>query len=116
MKFSADNPILTFESLQFYTFHERTTHRRILQILDPKNNEEQCELAIDLARFKFNDKILIHYEIELEEKTRIGHYIIQTCAKELKKLFSTLSSDEKRHAQIIEKQYHIHTGQMGWEA
>jgi len=35
--------------------------------------------------------------------------------EELKKLFSSLSSDESRHARIIDEQYRIHTGQMGRE-
>jgi rubrerythrin len=35
--------------------------------------------------------------------------------EELKKLFSSLSSDESRHARIIDEQYRIYTGQMGRE-
>lgn len=35
--------------------------------------------------------------------------------EELKKLFSSLSSDESRHARIIDEQYRIHIGQMGRE-
>lgn len=35
--------------------------------------------------------------------------------EELNKLFSSLASDEKRHADSIERNYKIHTGQMGWE-
>ena len=35
---------------------------------------------------------------------------------ELQKLFSSLAADEHRHATSIEKNYKIHTGQMGWEA
>lgn len=35
--------------------------------------------------------------------------------EELKKLFSSLSSDESRHARIINEQYRILTGQMGSE-
>jgi len=35
--------------------------------------------------------------------------------EELKKLFSSLSSDERRHASKIDEQFRIHTGQMGRE-
>jgi rubrerythrin len=35
--------------------------------------------------------------------------------EELKKLFSSLSADESRHARIIDEQYRIHSGQMGRE-
>ena len=35
--------------------------------------------------------------------------------EELKKLFSSLSSDERRHAAKIDEQYRVHTGQMGRE-
>jgi rubrerythrin len=35
--------------------------------------------------------------------------------EELKKLFSSLSSDERRHASKIEEYYRIHTGLMGRE-
>jgi len=35
--------------------------------------------------------------------------------EELKKLFSSLSSDERRHALKIDEYYKIHTGQLGWD-
>jgi len=44
-----------------------------------------------------------------------GHMEQTSTQDELKKLFSSLSSDESRHAKIINAQYRIHTGQMGRE-
>jgi rubrerythrin len=38
-----------------------------------------------------------------------------TTQEELKKLFSSLASDERRHASKIDEYYRIHTGQMGRE-
>lgn len=35
--------------------------------------------------------------------------------EELRKLFSSISADETRHARLIDEQYRIHTGQMGRE-
>jgi rubrerythrin len=44
-----------------------------------------------------------------------SHMELSSTQEELKKLFSSLSSDERRHAKLIDEKYRIHTGQMGWE-
>jgi len=44
-----------------------------------------------------------------------GHMERTSTQEELKKLFSSLSSDERRHAVKIDEQYRVHTGQMGRE-
>jgi rubrerythrin len=72
-------------------------------------NEEPIEemsikRAMELAMNKENKASQIYAQME------------QTSSQEeLKKLFASLASDERRHARIIDEQYRIHTGQMGRE-
>jgi rubrerythrin len=66
--------------------------------------EMSLERAMEVAMKKETKASQIYAEME---KTNTQ--------EELKKLFSSLSSDESRHARIIDEQYRIHTGQMGRE-
>jgi rubrerythrin len=58
-------------------------------------------------------------EVAMKKETKAsqiyGQMGKQYTQEELKKLFSSLSADESRHARIIDEQYKIHTGQMGRE-
>jgi len=58
-------------------------------------------------------------EVAMKKETKAsqiyGQMEKQYTQEELKKLFSSLSADESRHARIIDEQYRIHTGQMGRE-
>jgi rubrerythrin len=66
--------------------------------------EMSLERAMKVAMEKENKASAVYGQME------------QTSAQEeLKKLFSSLSSDERRHATQIGEHYRIHTGQMGRE-
>ena len=58
-------------------------------------------------------------EVAMKKETKASQIYGQmektNTQEELKKLFSSLSADESRHARIIEEQYKVHTGQMGQE-
>lgn len=58
-------------------------------------------------------KVAMKKEIKASEV--YGHMEQTSTQEELKKLFSSLSSDERRHATKIDEQFRIHSGQMGRE-
>ena len=66
--------------------------------------EMSIERAMEVAMKKENKASQVYAHME-QTSTR----------DELKKLFSSLSSDERRHAKTIDEHYRIHTGQMGRE-
>jgi rubrerythrin len=58
-------------------------------------------------------------EVAMKKETKASQIYAEmektNTQEELKKLFLSLSSDENRHARIIDEHYRIHTGQMGRE-
>jgi rubrerythrin len=58
-------------------------------------------------------------EVAMKKETKAskiyGQMEKSNTQEELRKLFSSLSADETRHARIIDEQYRIYTGQMGRE-
>ena len=66
--------------------------------------EMSLERAMEVAMKKENKASEVYGQMEQSSNQ-----------EELKKLFSSLSSDERRHASKIDEQFRIHSGQMGRE-
>jgi inorganic triphosphatase YgiF len=85
--FSLEEPSICLQKMNLNSFHERRTQRIIRWIVDPENNEPIVELAFDTAIYRFGKDTVIHYEVELEEKSAQAGDVIPKCAQELHALF-----------------------------
>jgi hypothetical protein len=50
-------------------------------IKNPQNSREKAELAIDRTVYQFQNNILRHYEIEIEEKSDDAATMVEQCIK-----------------------------------
>jgi inorganic triphosphatase YgiF len=79
--FNQKDPVLTFKKLGFILLQERTTQRQVRMIKNPQNSREKAELAIDRTVYQFQNNILRHYEIEIEEKSDDAATMVEQCIK-----------------------------------
>jgi rubrerythrin len=88
--------------------------------------DEECIRKIELAHhiadekpiseMTLEDAMIVAMKKENQASKIYGQMEESTPQEELKKLFSSLALDERRHFTSIEEHYKIRTGQMGWEA
>ena len=73
------------ETLGLQTVQHRETHRKIRQVLLPKDGgyEYVAELALDSVVYHFAETDVRHYEIEIEAKSEKGAAAVRTLEQEL---------------------------------
>jgi inorganic triphosphatase YgiF len=82
-QFDPDKPLHAMASLGLRQVQTRRNHRKVRNVVRAEADKPLAELVIDSVEFVFEDRIVRHYEVEVESKVENGSEVLKALMESL---------------------------------